>query len=357
MKRLLLVVLGGMTIFAARAQQRAHYSQYMANKYLLNPAVAGTGDWVNVKLGYRTQWVGFQDQGASRYGILDNDFTGAPTTMYLTATTPIGRPHEMSGHHTRAGAKHEKHWHGVGTQLFKDQTGPISITGYYASYAYNMKLSHGFRIAFGAFLGGQSYRVDINKLYTAEDLSTGQQLYSDQALGTSDLSATVPDLGLGFWAYNDYFYVGLSGFQLLYNNLDFGVSDANLPSQLKGHFFLTAGVQLPANEVITIVPSFMVKNISPAPTSVDFDVRMKYKVDKFDMFWAGLSYRTSDSFTLLAGMTLPFDSGKAGFLDVGYSFDFTTSKLRTYNNGTHEIIVGYRFPLRPHVICASQFWH
>lgn len=339
MKRILLTTLLAGTIFsAANAQQRAHYSQYMTNKYVINPAVAGTGDWVDVKLGFRTQWVGLQD---------------APKTFYVTANTPIGRPHEQPGHHTRKGAAHQKHWHGVGTYIYQDATGPTSRQGFYGSYTYNMQVMGPFRIAMGLFAGTQTYKIDGSQLTTLSEL---QGVSDDPAILGTVMSETVPDVGFGGWAYTNDFWFGISAFQLMQNKLDWGINVSDEISKLKNHYFITGGIRLPANEVFTIVPSFLVKAITPAPVSVDLNVRVKYKVKDMDRFWGGLSYRSRDSFAALAGLTVPLNNGKSGMLDLGYSFDLTTSNLRSYNSGTHEIVVGYRFPLRGHIICASQLW-
>ncbi len=341
MKRLLLTVLVvGATLLTSQAQQRAQYSQYMTNKYVLNPAVAGTGDWVDVKLGFRTQWVGFDD---------------APKTFYVTANTPIGRPHEQPGHHTRRGARHEKHWHGVGAYMYQDATGPTARQGFYGSYTYNMRISGPFRVAMGLFAGTQTYKIDGSKLYSDVE---NQVLFIDPVIAGNTLSKSVPDMGVGFWSYTEDFYFGISAFQLLQNKLSWdGVVLNENFAKLKNHYFVTGGIRLPANEMFTIVPSFLVKAITPAPVSVDLNVKLKYKVKDMDRIWGGLSYRSRDAFAALVGTIVPLNNGKGGFIDLGYSFDLTTSNLRSYNSGTHEIVVGYRFPLRGHIICASQLWH
>ena len=43
----------------ASAQQRAQYSQYMLNPFVLNPAVAGLEDFIDVRMGYRAQSVSY----------------------------------------------------------------------------------------------------------------------------------------------------------------------------------------------------------------------------------------------------------------------------------------------------------
>ena len=61
MKRILLIVFSVQFVFCtAIAQQAAQYTQYMVNPYLMNPALSSVEDMIDIKTGYRTQWVGFQ---------------------------------------------------------------------------------------------------------------------------------------------------------------------------------------------------------------------------------------------------------------------------------------------------------
>ena len=63
-----------------RAQQIEQYTQYVFNHFSVNPAVAGSKDCIDVRLGFRKQWVGFP---------------GAPTTGWATVQgtiRPKGKP-------------------------------------------------------------------------------------------------------------------------------------------------------------------------------------------------------------------------------------------------------------------------
>ena len=53
----------------AGAQQIAQYTQYVFNHFSVNPAVAGSKDCLDVRLGFRKQWIGFP---------------GAPTTGWAS---------------------------------------------------------------------------------------------------------------------------------------------------------------------------------------------------------------------------------------------------------------------------------
>lgn len=52
----------------ALGQQKPQYTQYVMNNFILNPAIAGIENYVDVKAGYRAQWQGLE---------------GAPVTSYI----------------------------------------------------------------------------------------------------------------------------------------------------------------------------------------------------------------------------------------------------------------------------------
>ena len=53
--------------------------------------------------------------------------------------------------------------------------------------------------------------------------------------------------------------------------------------------------------------------------------------------WLGVAYRTMDAASAMIGYLF-----KQNLL-FGYSYDFTTSNLRNYSSGTHELMFGVRF--------------
>ena len=89
-------------------QQTAQYSNYLTNYFAMNPALAGSNDCLNVKLGYRNQWVGF---------------TGAPKTTFATFSTEIK--------HKKIKTIRTKH--GFGALIENDEIGAFSRSTIYLS--------------------------------------------------------------------------------------------------------------------------------------------------------------------------------------------------------------------------------
>ena len=82
-----------------------------------------------------------------------------------------------------------------------------------------------------------------------------------------------------------------------------------------------------------IMPNLLVKYAFP--TMPQFDAGVKF--DWRDQFWIGASYRHDDAVSFLGGLSYK------DFLLIAYSYDMSTSNLKNYSNGSHELMVGVKF--------------
>ncbi|MGI4874160.1 MAG: PorP/SprF family type IX secretion system membrane protein [Janthinobacterium lividum] len=305
---------------SGQAQQVAQHSQYMNNNYLINPAVAGTEDYIDVKFSFRQQWTGIE---------------GAPRTYYVSANSSLGSLYTQK---KRTLYDWRKGFHAIGGIIYRDETGPTSATAVYGSYTYNLALTRTMRLALGASLGVQQYAIDGSMLH----------YYNVNTVGVSE-AARVPDASIGMWLYTPNFFVGVSTAQLLGNQLDLGYSNASnsiTHNKLERHYFATLGVRLPLNDDVSIVPSVLVKYMSPAPISADFNVKLKIK----DALFLGASYRTNDAFTGMVGVNF------SPVASLSYSYDVGTSDLAGYNSGSHEVLLGLKLNKSRRVVCNDRFW-
>ena len=144
------------------AQQKPHYTQYILNQYIVNPALTGIENYTDIKLSHRHQWVGFS-----------ND---VPVTSYITLHAPIGKSDyrttatsfEMNGENPRGKRYWEEYTaaaphHGIGVQVINDQTGPLRNFTAYATYAYHLGLSPRTNLSAGFGAGINRYSIDISK--------------------------------------------------------------------------------------------------------------------------------------------------------------------------------------------------
>ena len=121
MKTILLLVIVIIVARPALAQQRPHYTQYVLNNYILNPALSGIENYTDVKMSARKQWIGLD---------------GAPQTFYFSIHGPLGKndykttatSFNVPGENPRGKAYWENYTasdphHGIGFFMVNDRTG------------------------------------------------------------------------------------------------------------------------------------------------------------------------------------------------------------------------------------------
>ena len=68
-------------------------------------------------------------------------------------------------------------------------------------------------------------------------------------------------------------------------------------------------------------------------TQIDFNINVMY----VDHLWGGVTYRLDDAVVLIAGYNINEN------LKFGYTYDITTSDLKSESSGSHEILLRYSF--------------
>jgi type IX secretion system PorP/SprF family membrane protein len=335
-----LAVGAGCTLLAhlAWGQQKPHYTQYILNQYVLNPALSGIENYLDVKLSHRHQWSGIADH---------------PVTTYLTVHGPIGKKDyrttatsfAMPGENPRGESYWEQYTaaephHGVGLQVVSDQTGPLSNFAAYATYAYHLGLSPRTSLSAGFGVGVTKLSLNAAKLSFANPV--------DPAVANSSIINRVrPDVTAGVYLYSADFFVGLSAQQVVPQNIDFsGGTVKKTDGRAIPHLFATAGFRTLLSDDLNLTPSVLIKYITPVKPQVDLNCKLQYR----DLMWAGVSYRTEDAVAAMVGLSV------SNTFNVGYSYDYTTSGLSPYSRGTHEILVGFLIGNRYGDTCPRNVW-
>lgn len=289
MKKFIAIVIG-LIAFSVNGQQLSLNSQYMFNEAALNPAAAGSKDYIPIHFNFRRQWSGFD---------------GAPTSQVLTTHADMGKNL------------------GFGGNLFNDVTGPSRTTGMNLMLSYRLRLSqdnlHGLRMGLGVTLG--QHLIDITKLTTDID--------DDPAIAKSYNNQFVPDVDMGiFYTCGKKAFAGLSvknGIQMKRDLFNYSQMIENL---MVRHYYLIGGYNFEIDPTWQIKTSTALRMIESRPFQVDLNVIGQYK----EMLWLGAGYRLKDAVSIMAG-------GQVGMVKIGYSYDFTTSEIRNYSSGSHEIFL------------------
>jgi len=280
---LLLMVLSALM---AQAQQELQYTQNQFNSNLeINPAYAGANDNASVSLRYRNQWSGFE---------------GSPNTLSFNAESKVINKVLA-----------------LGVTVISDKLGITNSTSADLSLASHIRVTDRGTLSVGIKAGFCILTSDFSKL---ENIDPTDPLYLTDKL-------SIPYLGLGTLYYTNKFYIGFSIPRML--------SFENAAPQtkiIKPHFFLYGGYRVTVDENIELRPALLVKYVTAAPVEADIAMDVWYQ----RKFGLGVSYRTGDAFTFAA-------KGRIGMLNFGYSYDMTTSSLRHFNSGSHEIFLGYQF--------------
>jgi len=323
MKKVFVIIASALSI-GAFAQQEGQFSQYMINYYMINPAASGTEEFTDLKMSVRTQWVGLKD---------------APVNYYLSGHTPIGKIHKDNKR--QRNREPDKPHQGVGGFINGQKTGPLSHLGVYASYSYHLPVSKTGFLSFGGAFGAKQYMVDKGALDWGGTTGTTD---TDPAVANS--TRINPDGSLGLWYYSNHVFGGISSAQLFGNKIGFSEASIGKKGSLDRHYFITSGYRFKPTKDFSVIPSVLLKYVSPAPLQIDLNCKVRYR----DLFWAGMSYRKTDGIVLLAGVIIN------DRIEFGYSYDATTSNIRRFSAGTHEIVIGYRIVKDPRFYCPSDFW-
>jgi type IX secretion system PorP/SprF family membrane protein len=282
-----ILLLGAITT-DMHAQQNPHYTQYMYNMNVINPAYAGSKDHLSGGLLYRDQWVGVD---------------GAPTTFSLAGSSPIGKNV------------------GAGLSMISDQIGPVKEQDVYADFSYTLNLGGEHRLALGLKAGATFQQIG---LFSAINSSLPDK--SDQAF-LQDTNNTFVNFGAGAFYYTDHYYVAFSVPNMLkatyldYNGVKYGTTVQ--------HYFLTGGYVFDLSPTVKFKPFTMIKSAFGAPTSVDLNTNFLFN----DVFEAGIGYRFGASVTAMVNYAINPS------LRIGYAYDYTTSAFNATTTSSHEIIL------------------
>jgi len=282
------------------AQQDAQYTQWMFNKLSLNPGYAVGTDYGCVSCLHRSQWVGLE---------------GAPTSQSLNVRMPMLQRNA-----------------GLGLSVNHDKIGPTNSWSFSGIYAYRFRINEKHSLGVGLQGTLRRYQVDWASTTTIQS--------GDGLVPMGNDSKVIPNFGVGLYYYTKDYFLGVSMPHILSGDLTMfdGPNGNSDFAREETHLFIMGGIVFEMTDAVKFKPSFLIKYVEDTPFDLDVNASFIF----FDTFWAGLSYRLggdNSSFGESIDLILQLQATKN--IRVGFSYDFTLSKLKDYNNGTYELVLDY----------------
>ncbi|MCS6934589.1 MAG: PorP/SprF family type IX secretion system membrane protein [Chitinophagales bacterium] len=312
MVRLCKTVLAAVLFTCKAYAQEVEMSQYFVSQLHTNPAMAGISYGPRITASYRNQWSAMGD-----------GFNGGFTTymagfdMYITS---------IRG--------------GVGLLFTGDQIANNLYATYKASIMYAQQFKINRKMAFRLGISGTYVhaRIRWNELLWSDMIDPYTGFFNN--VNVPNPTGEIPpgrtvnhqgDVGAGALFFTEKLYVGLAVNNLTMRKNSFtGVDDARVPMRLAAHF---------GGNILIRHRKDMLYNIWLSPNVIFINQGRALQVQgtfltgiSFAYFGMGARHSIYNMDAVIAH--LGFKKGK---FRVGYSYDYTVSKLINRTGGTHEL--------------------
>jgi type IX secretion system PorP/SprF family membrane protein len=318
MKRLAVILILIAMKQIVSAQQLPLYSQYLYNKFLINPAHAGSDGYTSFNLTAREQWVGY---------------SGAPRTYSLSWQTRILKKGYQLNKNIFDRTVYRRKTDGkvgLGAYVFSDKNGLIQRTGFQASYSYHMWIQDVTQLSLGLAFTGYHFRINANES-SFED--------PNEPWLTDNLrrGVFVPDADFGIYLLNPKFDLGFSAQQIFGAAAKIG-NYAYRNFRMDRHYYLFGSYNFGRGKT-EIEPSILAKVSEQLRPQAD--IGLTYIYDQ--SVWTGLAYRTGGGVIANARFKYVPRHTKATAIFIGYALDFTLNQIQRVTYGTHELTVALKF--------------
>ncbi len=322
MKKVVLVLVLGLIPFILLAQD-VQYSQFYAAPLYLNPAFAGAGENSKFGINYRNQWPGMNHTFNSFSAYVDHYIFNINSGVGVLVN---GSRESMTGSSTNEFGLVYSYRLQLGFRSF------LRVGG------------HAAHVSRDADFGNLVFNSQINPLTGAIGDVSGEQLLTD-------LKNRYMDYNLGALYHNESHWLGFSAHHVSEPSSSFlepGFSRWPMKLSLHGgmKFNISEGISSTHGKGNThqkeVILAFNYKNQKPFS---QLDLGMQFNVQPLVV---GMWYRGIPSFnqimpnneSIIMVLGVALSSG----IDIGYSYDFTISRLGYGNTGgAHEVSMRYAF--------------
>ena len=304
----------------ASAQQLPLYSQYLYNKFLINPAIAGADGFTSLNLTAREQWVGY---------------SGAPRTYSVSWQTRILKRGYLLKQNLFNKTVYKPKTTGkigFGGYIFSDKNGRVHRTGIQLAYSYHTWIRDYTQLSLGLAFTGYHFIIDLESI----DFEDPDEPWLNNELRRGMF---VPDTDFGLYILDPNFCVGFSAQQLFGASVKFGeLGYKNY--WMDRHYYVFGSYNFYTGVKTELQPSLLFKVSEQVRPQVDIGFTYNYDND----FWAGIAYRTTGG-ALIANIGFRYITSRVKMTSMyfGYSFDYTLNKIQSVTYGTHELTLAIKF--------------
>lgn len=318
------------TTIGVQAQDPTFSQAYMSPLYL-SPSFTGLTNGSRLSMSYRDQWPG-----------ISNTFTNFAVSL----------DHFFPKYNSGIGVLFARDSRGGGQLLTQD-------IGFL--YSYEIEIKRGIYVRPGIAFKYAERRIDPTKIIYGSQLGeNGEPLPG--FIPTFDREAFRRfDAGASAMLYSDFFWVGFGLDHLIKTNIGFTDLETTVPMKIAVH----GGYKYKYKESYRRNDEQSVTFATNYYRQQDFhqlDIGAYWYMSPFELglLYRGLplfeneGYSNSDALIMIFGVTY-------GQIQIGYSHDFTISKLADQSNGANEVALIYRFnqnlkskPYRGAVPCSGS---
>ncbi len=326
MKKLLYILFFAITgTQLSPAQQMPLYSQYMYNKFLINPSVAGSEGYTSFNITAREQWIGY---------------AGAPRTYSLSYQTRFIKKNYSIRKNIfgspRFRAKTEGRT-GLGIGLFSDQNGLVQRTGIQAAYSYHIWVQDYTQLSFGLAATGYHYIINADH----ESFRDPAEPWLTDGLRKGIF---IPDINFGMYLLNDRYTLGFSAESMLSaaSRIGDGLVDtlkAYDRFRMSRHYYAFGSYSFLTAKSLEIEPSLLLKMSEQILPQADLALTLIYD----QTFWLGGGYRTGGFYgSTSVGALIGMVRVRWGNMYLGYSYDYSLNEIESVTSGSHELVLALK---------------
>lgn len=285
--------------FGLYGQRGVQMSQYMIDKYRVNPAYAGL------------------DYSLSVTGVIRSQYSailGNPKSQWINAHLPFYK------------------WNGaLGVQISNDRVGLYNESRVSSSYNYILDLPSGIFSA-GIKVSGVYSRLSGDQIITPEGSYEGNIInHNDPTLSNGLAIGVRPDIEFGIYIRNRFFEGGvtLSNFIPKKYNLE-NTTISQFPEM---SIFVQNSFRI--WDIWICKPSILIKT-DQSELQTDLNLMVHYNGNVFGgIGFRGYNASSIDAFSMLLGLKLNQN------YTLSYSYDIGASSLKNAHEGSHEIVFNY----------------